>query len=819
MKTPAKTVTHAIVGGVAQIEVADVAMDARTAGNEALYTYSNAVGASPGDTVVVPLGPRTALGTVLSIRRVSPRQLGFAPSALRQITGIVHGVRLPETLLDLVEWVATETLSSTSAALGLAMPPGLKERIVTEWKVIRALEKDEQTGLSVAQSETLKVLADHGGSLIETKQKPIAAGAKKHLRSLRKLGIVEEQLSVAPLVDRHRLTGEIRLTSDEHKIELFLAKNGKKRPAQALTLMRLQGASTSSFSAQEVKALSGATDQTLHALIQAGLLERVDADGYLSTPAPVLNPAQRKATDAVVSAITGRRHESFLLFGVTGSGKTEVYLHAAEQALRLGRSVLYLVPEIALTAQVIAQLRNRFGRGVTVLHSNLPPQERLANWLKIASGEAAVILGARSALFSPIRDLGLVIVDEEHENSYKQESAPRYHGRDVALFLGQQFDAPVVLGSATPSIESFYAAETEKHTLLEMPVRTASAKLPTIHIQDLTELYRERHPSLFSPLLKQKMVSSLAREEQVILFLNRRAYSPFLLCRDCGHQFKCVNCATAMSFHKRVKRLKCHHCAREEAAPDVCPACSSDRIGAFGTGAEKVEEAVRQEFPTTSVARLDRDIAAKSGALEETLALFRSRAIQVLVGTQMVAKGLDFPHVTLVGVIAADISLNIPDFRASERTFQLLSQVSGRAGRGERPGEVVIQTLAPENHAIRCAMSHDYRELYRNILSERKEAWYPPFCRLINIVISGEDREAVGAAISDLSTQLKSAAHGVRVNGPVDCPLERLNNQWRMHLLLKLPLHVHPSEIGLILAGFDPKKASMMVDVNPHSMM
>lgn len=814
---PSTTTSGLAVTAGTWISVADVAFESRTAGNEAMYSYRNKISAAPGDAVMVPLGPRTAIGYVVRTREVTPRQLGFETRHLKDIIAKVADVSLPEQILDLVEFLAEKTLSSVPTVLSLASPPGIRERVVTRFSLVTpAITPTEP--LTQVQKETLRVLESNQGILSDSRTKPLTSSAKKALRSLTKIGLVREELELANSAERHRLTGSLRLSGDEARVETFIATLGKRKPAQASVLMRLQGAAETSFTPQEIKALTGTTDQTLMSLIHAGLLDRVEGDTFQQSNPPQLNPHQAEAASKITAAIREHRFEPFLLFGVTGSGKTEVYLRAAEEALRQGRSVLFLVPEIALTAQVISQLRTRFGHGVAVLHSNLPPGERLSNWMRIASGEAAVILGARSALFSPIQDLGLIILDEEHESSYKQESNPRYHTRDGALFLAQRFGCPVVLGSATPSVESFFAAEKGDITLLRLPERAASAQLPKVLIQDLTQLFKDRHPSIFSPLLKDRMTATLERGEQVILFLNRRAFSPFIVCRDCGQDFMCPSCSVSLSYHKKAGRLKCHHCGYETPAPDVCPNCSGTRVAPFGVGSEKVEEAVAAEFPGVKVGRLDRDIAQKRGALEETLAVFRSGGTQVLVGTQMVAKGLDFPNVTLVGVIAADISLNMPDYRASERTFQLLSQVAGRAGRGQKAGEVVIQTLNPSNVAIDRATHHDYEGFYRHILEERRDALYTPFCTLVNVVFAGENRNEVEAAADLVRKALREVPEGTHVLGPVNCPLERLNGLWRVHILLKLMDERDIGGLLPLLQNPNSKTVTLTVDVNPYSM-
>lgn len=791
-------------------------MDARSGGADAVYTYRLSEPASVGDALFVPLGPRPALGFVVRIYEATEAQLGFPLSSLKGVISRIEGFGLPEHVIDLSKFVAEEYLCPLSVALTASIPPGIRDRLVTTWTVTGTLAEN----LTPMQAEVLRTLHDSGGKLLKTKSKPLPEPVERALKLLRGKGLVAQSLSVAPLAEKRKQETILTLTSDADKVERFLLKEGRKRPAQALTLMRLQSAETSMLTPSEIKAMAGVTETTIRALVEQGLLLTVSGDpGALRTP-PEPNKYQQLAIDSVGEAIQSHSPQTFLLFGVTGSGKTEVYLRCAEAALKLGRQVLYLVPEIALATQAITQLRERFGRGVTVLHSELTPTERLENHLRIRRGECPVVLGPRSALFAGLDDIGLIVMDEEHEASFKQESTPRYHSKRLAMFLAKRHGCPLILGSATPSIETFREAETDAITLLSLPQRAANARLPQVEVLDLKEGYRAGQPSIFSEALKEKMAQRLERDEQIILFLNRRAYASFLLCRDCGKEMKCPNCAVSLSFHRLEKLLRCHHCGFFTRPPDTCPMCGGTRIRPFGVGTEKLEEAVIEIFPEAKVVRLDRDVSQKKGALEGVLADFRSGATNVLVGTQMVAKGLDFPNVTLVGVIAADISMNIPDFRSSERTFQLLSQVAGRAGRGQKPGEVVIQTFQPDHIAVITAQTHDFLAFYEILKTERRQAGYPPFRRLVNILLSGENSSAVVKASEEIRLLLGPfEGDGFTILGPVDCAIERLQNRWRRHLLLKLDPERDVSVIGRALAGFQMKGVQCVVDVDPYSIM
>ncbi len=830
---------------MSSVRVVDIALDPRTVGlagastdpdegfaRAALFTYrAPAIEVEVGAAFFVPFGGRQVLGFVTDVYEATEQELGFGFELLKDLGPAVVGLELPPVVIELAKFVAEETLCPLPVALSAATPPGVRERLADAWSLVGEapakkkrnelrLEAEPDMPLTPLQRETLRALRDAGGVIFDRPGSRLDANAKRALKLLKQKGLVTEETRLIPFQERRAAELLLRLCPDSARVEAFLKSEAKKKPAQALTLMQLQATENGrgALGMAEIKALAGVTETTVKALIQQGLLVAHRPADEPTPPSHQPNPFQKLAIDAVVEAIHVGENRNFLLFGVTGSGKTEVYLRAAAEALRAGRQVLYLVPEIALASQVIAKLRERFGRGVAVLHSDLSAGERLQNFLRVRDGQAPVVLGARSALFAPLDHLGLIIVDEEHEASYKQENAPRYHSKRLALWLGARHQCPVVLGSATPSIESFFEAEEERLALLTLPQRAASATLPVVHIDDLGAGYRAGRPAILAEELLGRMAETLNAGNQVILFLNRRAYAPFILCRDCGHQMMCPRCSVSLSFHRRDGALRCHHCGFKAALPDRCPDCAGSRLSPLGVGTEKVEEAVREAFPNAVVARLDRDIARKKGALEEVLAQFRSGEIQVLVGTQMVAKGLDFPNVTLVGVVAADVSLNLPDFRAGERTFQLLSQVAGRAGRGHKPGDVVIQTFNPDHVALRTAQTHNFLDFYESLKAEREAAAYPPFRRLVNIVLSGQNRSAVLAA-SEALARLLANVSGAEPLGPVDCVLERLKDRWRRHVLVKLPANYGVQAIGEAILGFRAPGVQLVVDVDPYNLM
>ncbi|MCH7945496.1 MAG: primosomal protein N', partial [Armatimonadetes bacterium] len=627
--------------------VADVGIDSRSAGSTAVYSYRATPDVQLGEARFVPLGARQVLGFVVSLREVAEQELGFPIDRLKDLGHHVPEIDLPEQTVALLHEVARQTLTPLPLSIGLVAPPGVRDRIVTSWS---ATGKEPEEKLNPAQTEALRVLNE--GELFDTKAKPLPRGSRSALNALERRGLAERTLKVTTKESSRRLTGLLLLTNDAERVEKFLSGPGLKRPAQLLTIMRLQGSEVAALTVQEIKALGGVSDSTIKALVEQGLLERVSDDEKQFFEPPTPNAPQQRAIDAINRAIKDSDKKRFLLYGVTGSGKTEVYLRTAAEALKWGRQVLYLVPEIALTAQVVAQLRSRFGKSVAMMHSRMSATERLENWMAVRRGEAPVVLGARSALFAPFTNLGLVIMDEEHEASYKQENAPRYHAKRLATFMAEKFNAPIVMGSATPSVETFYEAEQGRVERLDLPERAADARLPEVFVEDMTEVFKDQRSSLFSPHLSELLKETIKDEKQVILFLNRRAYSPFIVCRDCGHRFLCGRCAVSLALHRRDRKLRCHHCGYQEDPPDTCPECDSTKVRGFGVGTERVEEAMRDEIEGVRVARLDRDTTRRKGALEEVFAKFRGREIDVLVGTQMVAKGLDFPNVTLVGVLS-----------------------------------------------------------------------------------------------------------------------------------------------------------------------
>jgi primosomal protein N' (replication factor Y) len=538
-----------------------------------------------------------------------------------------------------------------------------------------------------------------------------------------------------------------------------------------------------------------------------------------------LNTAQQEAVTTMTAAVGTGKFHAFLLHGVTGSGKTEVYLRLIEAAHKAQKGAILLVPEIGLTPLLLLRFQQRFGETLVALHSQITPAARNEAWRRIRGGEARLAIGARSALFAPFPNLGVIIADEEHDPSYKQEEGVRYHARDAALVRGQKESAVVVLGSATPSFESFHNSQTGKYHYLCLPERIEARPLPVVQPVDL-----RKQSEWVKPFFTQTLVSAisdcLAAKEQALLFINRRGFSPSLLCADCGHLPGCVHCSVSLAFHHHMKMLVCHHCGYQTPPPTTCTVCQGIRILTLGLGTEQVEATLRALFPHARIARMDRDTVRKKGTQEQILSAMGEKEIDILIGTQMIAKGHDFPDVTLVGVLCADQSFHFPDFRAAERTFQLLVQVAGRAGRGTRPGQVLIQTFQPEHESIQAALLHDYEGFYQREIALRKEMRNPPFSRLTLLRLKHKEEAAASegaAALAAVLREVVSKDRGcreVQILGPAPAPLVKLRGQYRYQVLLKAPDQKKNARILDAIVGWKgPKGLQMEVHVDPQGFL
>lgn len=582
----------------------------------------------------------------------------------------------------------------------------------------------------------------------------------------------------------------------------------------------------------DVLARAGASSSTIKSLLKRGVVEVVDKevvrtpmDGEAPPPREhPLHPAQEKALDAIAEAVDERSFRTFLLHGVTGSGKTEVYIKALKRVLEAGRTGIVLVPEIALTPQTVRRFRSHFGDRIAVFHSRMSPGERFDAWRCLRDGRYDVVIGPRSAVLVPLSNVGLIVVDEEHEQSYKQQDpAPRYHARDVAVMRAHMNDAVCVLGSATPSLESYYNARGGKYTLLAMPERVPipggeTAQLPDVHIIDVRG---SKGSSVLSEYLERAIEERLEREEQVIILQNRRGYAPLLECSACGWSPECPDCSVTMTVHKSKRLLRCHYCGRTARIPSNCPGCGQNALELLGTGTQRVEEDLQERFPEARVLRMDLDTTSRKNAHESILAKFADGKADVLLGTQMVAKGLDFARVTLVGVINADVGMLMPDFRSEERTYQLLSQVAGRSGRASLPGEVVIQTRNPQRPVIRQARDHDYAAFTDMQLAERSALGYPPFGRVAGIEFKGPRESEVADIARQWTAELQKLAASLEILGPEQAFISRVKKQYRYHTIVKQPRSDQKTNLQDILRaaneayGNPPRHCRINIDVDP----
>lgn len=719
-----------------------------------------------GSRVKVPFGPRQTMGVVTALVEESPH------ANLRPLLKVIGQQSLvTPRILELARWMATYYCSPLERVLKSVLPQAVR-REQAGWKerlVVRALpQAGERPKLTARQEDIWKIIEEWREMPLQELVK-VARTTPATIRKLEDLGLV----SIAPKISER----------DPYGYEQIL-------PTHPLPL-------------------NGEQTAAMHAIGMA--LERIQT------------PMKGRVKQGCEEATT------FLLHGVTGSGKTEVYLQAIAHTLRQGKGAIVLVPEISLTPQTVERFKARFCHGelqtlVAVLHSHLSAGERHDEWHKIRQGRARIVVGARSALFSPVDPLGLIIVDEEHEPSYKQEESPRYHARDVAVVRGQKEGAVVILGTATPSMESFYNVRQGKYRLLNMPTRADDRKMPLIRVMDMRqEARKEKGIPIFSMKLREAILQRLERSEQTMLFLNRRGYASSFQCPKCAYVAECVNCSISLTYHRGEQKLACHICGYQIKAPRQCPACRNPEIRLAGIGTEKVEESLAKNFPKARVQRMDSDTLKRKEDYRRILGDFRTGKIDILLGTQMIAKGLHFPNVTLVGIIYADQSLHQPDFRAGERTFQLITQVAGRAGRGDVEGEVYVQAFSSFHPAIQYARRHDYDGFYDQEIGSRAQLKYPPVGRVALLTLKGKHEEKVKLAADYLKKEVEGALAGIKdliLAGPAPAPLRRAETFYRYQLMIRCRKMSKVSEVlGAHLRRLKfPEDIVLVVDIDPTSM-
>ena len=782
----------------------------------------------PGSRVLVPFRNKAMVGVVVEMTATAPQG-----TKIREIQKVLDLLPvLTPKLLELGQWVANYYLAPVGEVFRAMLPPA------TDVALKRQIVLTDAGRLLAEKLKAGTTLTDLVGAETEFLQKLLEKKGRLALGSGSRMAMPPETLQ--RMLRRGYL--EIRETIEgrKRKMQNVVAWKGKDAERQGEKERRIRAlleTERGPLPLPQLLKLAQVSRALIDRMLRDGLLESWEEpidpvedpfDTGYTPPAHTLNETQDSAFNAIRARFELGEFGVQLLHGVTGSGKTEVYLRSVQDVLARGKTAIILVPEIALTLWIGRQCRAWFGarfEGVAVLHSALSDVERTREWQRVRRGEARVVVGTRSAIFAPVENLGLVIVDEEQENSYKQEETPRYHGRDVAIVRAKLENALALLGSATPSLETYHNAVNGKYELLTMASRVENRNLAAVEIVDLrSDFQRTQKANPISQTLHAGIAECLAFQTQALVLINRRGYSWSVLCRSCGASVQCVNCSISMTYHKSRNRLECHYCGSIQAVPKVCPKCASKYVYFFGEGSEHLEERLGKEFPGARIARLDRDTARTKRQYQETLGAFAGGALDILVGTQMLAKGHDFQRVTLVGVISADSSLSLPDFRAAERTFQLLTQVAGRAGRGELPGRVLIQTYYPEHYAVQDAVRQDYVSFYERELQFRRMMMYPPFTSLANVIVRHTNLENAIQWSRRLSEYF--APHdgkGLRILGPASAPLARLKKEHRYQFLLKSP---KKSLLTKVLSGAlafceanEIPGTALLVDMDPLTLL
>lgn len=788
--------------------------------------------AQPGCRAFVSFRNRLMTGVITDLTDSCPVD---KPKPLLDV--LDHEPVLDDTLLTLTRWVAEYYLCSWGEAIKTALPAGLlneAEQTVSMAKPCPpdVLERLQRT--APQQALLLSTIVEHQAITINSLKRRIKM---RHpfapLRALEAKGLIEFTVGKPATDPGIKYETWVELITPQDEAEQVVPKMAGRAPKQA-SCINLLLKHDGKLTTEQLRRLGGIEKSVIQALQKKDMVETYDVEvmrdpyqDYKVAPAEPITPTLEQALvlSTIEEAIDSGSFKPILLYGVTGSGKTHVYIKAIEKTLFTGRSAIVLVPELALTPQAVRQFRAHFGDLVAVLHSGLSTGERFDSWRQIKAGRYRIVVGARSAIFAPVPHLGLIVVDEEHEPSYKQfDDPPLYHARDVAVVRARLVKAVTLLGSATPSMESFANTQNGKFTCCQMTERVDKRPLPHVHVVDMRDEQKEGRWSIFSQMLIERIKDRLEREEQIILFLNRRGFSTFIQCYDCGETLSCPHCSVTLTYHADSLLMRCHYCDYRMTAPDECPKCQSRSVRFKGTGTQRVEEELKELFPDARITRMDQDTTTRKGAHQDIFHQVLNREADILLGTQMVAKGFDFPHVTLVGVISAETTLNLPDFRASERTFQLLTQVAGRTGRSKLGGEVIIQTYSQGHHSITNAMTHDYNTFYVQEVADRRELSYPPFGRMVGILFQGENESQVIRESRRFATLLNKYGQGLTVLGPAPSVIARVRNQYRYHIIVRGSHSKHLRETAQTAwrhwdRDVSRKDLHVKIDVDPVGMM
>jgi primosomal protein N' (replication factor Y) (superfamily II helicase) len=792
-----------------------------------------------GVRAVAPFGKRTLTGIIINKLKTASLK-----GEIKPITDIIDEKPIVDKDgFKFYQWLADYYLCSFGEALKLAVPYGSevesKRKIVSDQKACAHLLTKEKNKSST-RGKILKVLSEREEISLQQLQKLVK---KKNiysvLRTMQEHGVITLLDMLQPAKVKAKTVNYVKLNKTVGEVYSLFPEIERRSPKQIKLLLELVNAKGKGLPVAELLHKTSSSKSSLDSLATKGIvklyeqeIDRRYVEQYKEEQTNFsLSVNQSEVIDEVSKTVDDESFKTFLLHGVTGSGKTQVYIELAKKAVDQKKTVLILVPEISLTPQITSRFFNVFGDEVTVIHSRMSSGERYDSWRRIFKGKSSVVIGARSALFAPLKNIGLIVIDEEHDASYKQsDMIPKYNARDSAIMLGSIVKCPVLLGSATPSIESMYNAKTEKYKLLELPERIDNAKLPVITLVDVNrERKKQRMENIFTRTLLDKIEERIKRGEGVIILQNRRGFSTQIYCTDCGEVELCDNCSVPMVFHINKNNIQCHYCGLIKEVPGACTHCGSIAIKYFGTGTERVEDELEFYFPNAKLSRIDSDSITKKSALSRLLLSFGAGEIDVLVGTQMVSKGLDFSRVTLVGVISAETTLWLPDFRADERTFQLLTQVSGRAGRSKNPGEVIIQTLNEKHFALQMVLNSNYKGFYEKEITDREKMGFPPFTRIALIEAKDQSNEKAKGAATGFYNELKRYSKWLKISSPTPAIISRLKGQYRYQILIKSSKETDPGGKIIRKAILDSfaefnrksryKDVRLIYDVDPQSII
>lgn len=777
-----------------------------------------------GWRVLVPFGNRKLEGFIIG---VTAEENSEQPD-LKPILDILdNDVWFDDHMMNTARWISEYYVCNLVDAMRLFIPGKSGVKSITTYRTNKGIDIDlVLSALAAKSTEYCQVfMYIHKYPTINSArlEKQFGPTVLKIVRYLVRKQVVIGEAAIKKTAS-HRYKNTVRLAAS-HEVAHSFIDSFSRKPAQCRLLAYLITHDQLAYDDFEKNNIS---HDAVKKLIQIGMvvIEKVQVirDSYANICKAAtqvsLTIEQEQALRSIVPKMQAKEYHSFLLHGITGSGKTQVYIEAVAVARQNHRQAIVLVPEIALTSQIVGRFKARFGDDVVVMHSKLSTGERYDAWQRLRTKQAGIVIGARSAVFAPLPNLGIIIMDEEHEFTYKQEETPRYHTRQVALTRARLAGGVVVMGSATPAVETYYEALNNQHTMLSMSKRIADAALPEVTVVDMREELRQKRRSVISLPLQELLAATITNGQQAIILLNRRGYATFVMCRECGHIVRCKHCDISLVYHSVGNILRCHYCQSIEKTPDICPACSSRYIRFFGTGTQKLEENLVKLFPSIRIVRMDQDTTGGKMTYDRILEAFAKGEYDVLLGTQMVAKGHDVKNVTAVGIIAADSILNLPDFRASERVFALLTQAAGRAGRGDKPGKVVVQTYNPEHYAVRAGAEHDYHTFYQTEIGYRKSLCYPPFGQILKLTIQADQESKARAQADKIIKELKSMLdnpHNSEVIGPFPAPIAKVKDIFRMNILIKTN-NLAPVKSYIISMGLT-MRPDVIIDVEPISIM